>query len=310
MKKYTQRKPNLQKRLTREDLIEKTQIPEIFVGGLTSSTTEQDLRDAFSRFGAVKMIRLMYYRDGNPRGFAFVRLGDWSATQKALKPHSVYVDGKVVECKLALDKEQSKIHIEKEVQRRIYVKNIHEDIYDEDLRKYFGQFGKVVNIRIATTIHSNEPKGFAFITFESADTASYILNYPQKHQLKGAVLICNCAYVKSRTEDTRNSLPFEHSLWRPTFKSPKNPLDNLVFRKRKNPGHPHSAIHSAKLDSKNQLHTWSTTQFQLIDLNVEPELSNSIEIEGSKFKTSGVKKMILDLPVPCQDSWPKEFMFC
>ncbi len=50
---------------------------KIFVGGLPSDVSEDDLRAAFERFGAVESVALIRERvTGELRGFAFVEMAD------------------------------------------------------------------------------------------------------------------------------------------------------------------------------------------------------------------------------------------
>jgi RNA recognition motif-containing protein len=52
----------------------------IYVGNIPFSTTEQQLRDAFSAHGPITGVSLVSDRDtGQPRGFAFVEMGDAEA---------------------------------------------------------------------------------------------------------------------------------------------------------------------------------------------------------------------------------------
>lgn len=47
----------------------------IYVGNLPYSTTEADLRDAFSEFGSVERVQIIMDREtGRSRGFAFVEM--------------------------------------------------------------------------------------------------------------------------------------------------------------------------------------------------------------------------------------------
>ncbi|AGY57283.1 RNA recognition motif domain-containing protein [Gloeobacter kilaueensis] len=49
----------------------------IFVGNLPFSVTQQDLSDAFAKFGTVKNVKIPIDRDsGQPRGFAFVEMAE------------------------------------------------------------------------------------------------------------------------------------------------------------------------------------------------------------------------------------------
>jgi RNA recognition motif-containing protein len=57
----------------------------IFVGNLDFATTEQELRDTFSPFGAVQSVSIVLDRDsGQPRGFAFVEMPNSEEAAKAV----------------------------------------------------------------------------------------------------------------------------------------------------------------------------------------------------------------------------------
>jgi RNA recognition motif-containing protein len=50
---------------------------KLYVGNLAFSTTEDDLREAFGRFGAVSSVQIVMDREtGRSRGFGFVELAD------------------------------------------------------------------------------------------------------------------------------------------------------------------------------------------------------------------------------------------
>jgi cold-inducible RNA-binding protein len=49
----------------------------IFVGNLSFGSTEQDIRSLFEAYGTVDRVNIVTDRDtGQPRGFAFVEMGD------------------------------------------------------------------------------------------------------------------------------------------------------------------------------------------------------------------------------------------
>jgi len=57
----------------------------IFVGNLDFKTTEDDLRQLFSQFGAVDRVSIMTDRDtGRSRGFAFVEMANTEEGEKAI----------------------------------------------------------------------------------------------------------------------------------------------------------------------------------------------------------------------------------
>lgn len=58
----------------------------IFVGNLTFSATDDDIRQLFEPYGAVDTIRIITDRDtGSPRGFGFVDMPDSRAAQSAIQ---------------------------------------------------------------------------------------------------------------------------------------------------------------------------------------------------------------------------------
>jgi RNA recognition motif-containing protein len=58
----------------------------IFVGNLSFTATEQDLRQLFEPYGTVDKINLITDRDtGNRRGFGFVEMPDSRAAQAAIQ---------------------------------------------------------------------------------------------------------------------------------------------------------------------------------------------------------------------------------
>jgi RNA recognition motif-containing protein len=49
----------------------------LYVGNMSFSTTEDQLREAFSQYGTVTKVQLIMDREtGRPRGFAFVEMSD------------------------------------------------------------------------------------------------------------------------------------------------------------------------------------------------------------------------------------------
>lgn len=60
-------------------------VKRIYVGNLPFSSTEDDLREAFSAHGAVGGVDVIADREtGRPRGFAFVEMEDESAANAAI----------------------------------------------------------------------------------------------------------------------------------------------------------------------------------------------------------------------------------
>ena len=58
---------------------------KLFVGNLSYSTTEDQLRDAFAAYGQVDTVSIITDRDtGQPRGFAFVEMANRNEAETAI----------------------------------------------------------------------------------------------------------------------------------------------------------------------------------------------------------------------------------
>lgn len=58
----------------------------LYVGNLSYTATEDDIRNAFAQFGEVTSVRIITDREtGRPRGFAFVEMADQASGEKAMQ---------------------------------------------------------------------------------------------------------------------------------------------------------------------------------------------------------------------------------
>ena len=59
---------------------------KLYVGNLSFSSTEEDLKQLFGRHGSVESVNVIMDREtGRPRGFAFVEMAEGSAAQDAIR---------------------------------------------------------------------------------------------------------------------------------------------------------------------------------------------------------------------------------
>lgn len=159
---------------------------EIFVGGLSSSMNAEELKKEMSVFGAVSTSRILYYRDGRPRGFGFVTFEEDEVTQAIVDKKFIKLSNCVVECKLAVSKVESKQLSEKAVLRKVIAEGL-ETQSEEELSNYFSRFGAVSKVRFAHK--KNELKEVsidtskAIVTFKTEESAKSCLEHGSIHQI-------------------------------------------------------------------------------------------------------------------------------
>jgi RNA recognition motif-containing protein len=81
---------------------------KLYVGNLPFSSTEDDLRELFRRFGRVESVAVITDRDtGRPRGFAFVEMAEASAAAEAIKNlDGSQLGGRAIKVNEAQDKQR------------------------------------------------------------------------------------------------------------------------------------------------------------------------------------------------------------
>jgi RNA recognition motif-containing protein len=91
----------------------------------------------------------------------------------AARPHSI--DGRVVEPKRAVAREESGKPGAHVTVKKLFVGGIKEDTEERHLRDYFEEYGKIDTIEIITDRQSEKKRGFGFVTFDDHDPVDKIV---------------------------------------------------------------------------------------------------------------------------------------
>ena len=80
----------------------------IFIGNLPFSTTEDELKNMFEKFGTIVKVHIPTNREtGQPRGFAFLEFSTEESAQAALANDSAEVNGRNIKVSIALGKKEN-----------------------------------------------------------------------------------------------------------------------------------------------------------------------------------------------------------
>ncbi|XP_042589496.1 heterogeneous nuclear ribonucleoprotein A1a [Cyprinus carpio] len=179
---------------------EPEQLRKLFIGGLSFETTDESLRAHFEQWGTLTDCVVM--RDPNTkrsRGFGFVTYSSVNEVDAAMDARPHKVDGRAVEPKRAVSREDSSKPGAHSTVKKMFVGGIKEDTDEEHLREYFGQFGKIDEVNIMTEKNSDKRRGFAFITFDDHDAVDRIV-IQKYHTVNGH----NCEVRKALSREEMN----------------------------------------------------------------------------------------------------------
>uniref|UniRef100_A0A2K6DKD3 RRM domain-containing protein n=1 Tax=Macaca nemestrina TaxID=9545 RepID=A0A2K6DKD3_MACNE len=143
---------------------EPEQLRKLFIGGLSFETTDESLRSNFEDPNTKRS-----------RGFGFVTYATVEEVDAAMNARPHKVDGRVVEPKRAVSREDSQRPGAHLTVKNILVGGIKEDTDEYHLRDYFEEYGKIEVIEIMTDQGSGKQRGFAFVTFEDHDSVDKIV---------------------------------------------------------------------------------------------------------------------------------------
>ncbi|EDX13049.1 GD20485 [Drosophila simulans] len=163
---------------------------KIFIGGLSTQTSVDKLREFFSQFGVVSDAVVM--RDpmsNHSRGFGFVTFVDPKSVEivQRARPHTI--DNKIVETKHALPRQEFKrgsvvggFRFETGFvnSKRIFLGGLKEYHDEKVVREYFSQFGPVASVKLLIDRETGRQRAFGFLEFVDPLSADKALA-PRKH---------------------------------------------------------------------------------------------------------------------------------
>uniref|UniRef100_A0ABI7X883 RRM domain-containing protein n=1 Tax=Felis catus TaxID=9685 RepID=A0ABI7X883_FELCA len=152
------------------------QLRKLFIRGLSFETTNESLRSRLEQRGMLTDCVVM--RDPNTkrsRGFGFVTYATVEEVDAAVNARPHKVDGRVVEPKRAVSREDSQRPGAHLTVKKIFVSGIKEDTEEHHLRDYFEQYGKIEVIETMTDRGNGKKRGFAFVTSDDHDSVDKIV---------------------------------------------------------------------------------------------------------------------------------------
>nr|XP_012295170.2 heterogeneous nuclear ribonucleoprotein A1-like [Aotus nancymaae] len=170
------------------------QLRKLFIGGLSFETTDESMRSHFEQWGT--LTDCVVTRDANTkrsRGFGFVPYATVEEVDAAMNARPHKVDGRVVEPKRAVSREDSQRPGAHLTVKKIFIGGIKEDTEEHHLRDYFEQYGKIEVIEIMIDRGSGKKRGFAFVTFDDHDSV-------------GKIVIQKCHTVNGHNCEVRKAL--------------------------------------------------------------------------------------------------------
>ncbi|KAI4902096.1 hypothetical protein NFI96_013174 [Prochilodus magdalenae] len=191
----------------------------LFIKNLNYSTTEETLRETFSKCGVVKTCTISKKRDKSGKlssmGYGFVQYKKPEAAQKALRQLQAshcMVDERQLELKIserelrsgAANASKKKQKVKKQTSSKILVRNVPFQATVKELRELFCTFGELKTVRLPKKAVGGTHRGFAFVDFITKQDAKKAFSaLCHSTHLYGRRLVLEWADTEESVEDLR-----------------------------------------------------------------------------------------------------------
>ncbi|OAY78553.1 Polyadenylate-binding protein 2, partial [Ananas comosus] len=213
----------------RENYSGSSKFNNVFVKNLSESTTEENLKEIFGKFGEITSVVVMREGDGKSRCFGFVNFENPDDAAQAVQE----LNGKKFDDKeWYVGKAQKKFERERELKGRfeqsiqeaadkqqgtnLYIKNLDDSIEDEKLKELFSEFGTITSCKVMRD-PNGVSRGSGFVAFKSPEDASRALAEMNGKMISGKPLYVAPA---QRKEDRRARLQAQFAQLRPVAMPP------------------------------------------------------------------------------------------
>lgn len=156
----------------RDPSLRKSGVGNVFIKNLDKNIDNKALYDTFSAFGNILSCKIAMDEHGS-KGYGFVHFETEEVARNAIeKVNGMLLNGKKVYVGKWMSRKERLEQLGDKAKNftNVYIKNLPEEVSDDQLRKMFEEYGKIVSAKVMSD-EEGKSKGFAFVSFEDHECA-------------------------------------------------------------------------------------------------------------------------------------------
>jgi len=185
---------------------------KLFVRGLPWEFTKEALSAAFATFGEIEEANVVTDKaTGKTKGYGFLLFKDMDSAYNALGKGTMNIQGRTVHLNLAalrMNPTQTTQDTADTTMRKVFIRGLAREWTADDIKTFLSQYGEIEEANVAMDKESGQNKGYGFVTYLQAASATAALEQPHK-EWNGRTIHCNLAALGA------NKTPKAENLQRP-----------------------------------------------------------------------------------------------
>jgi len=156
----------------RDPSLRKSGVGNVFIKNLDKNIDNKALYDTFSAFGNILSCKIAMDEHGS-KGYGFVHFETEEVARNAIeKVNGMLLNGKKVYVGKWMSRKERLEQLGDKAKNftNVYIKNLAEEVSDDQLRVMFEEYGKIVSAKVMSD-EEGKSKGFAFVSFEDHECA-------------------------------------------------------------------------------------------------------------------------------------------
>lgn len=188
----------------RDPALRKTGQGNVFIKNLDIAIDNKALHDTFAAFGNILSCKVAQDEMGNSKGYGFVHYETAEAATNAIK----HVNGMLLNEKkvfvghhIPKKDRMSKFEEMKANFTNVYVKNVEQEVTDEEFRELFEKYGQITSASLAHDNETGKSRGFGFVNYVKHEDAAAAVDALNDTEFKGQKLYVGRAQKKHEREE-------------------------------------------------------------------------------------------------------------